>query len=48
MTPITYFKKDCLSINEGGTPINIHLRWKNNFGFYVYFFGFRFFYFRNK
>lgn len=46
--PLTYFKKDCLSIHEGGTPINIHLRWCNGVGFYIYFFGLRLYWFRSK
>jgi hypothetical protein len=35
----TYFKSWGFSINEGGTPINIHVQWKNRMYFYLYFFG---------
>ena len=39
MKGITYFKRWGLSINEGGTPFNIHIRWKPYFFIYIYFFG---------
>lgn len=39
MTGITYFRCWGFSINEGGTPINIHVQWRDRFGFYLYFFG---------
>ena len=43
---ITYLTKHAMSINEGGTPINIHLRWARGLGFYLYLFGFRLSWFR--
>lgn len=39
-TPITYFNKNRFSINEGGTPINIHMSWTKPIGFYIYLFGY--------
>ena len=41
MKPVTYFRNWGFSINEGGTPINLHIQWKNRIGFYIYFFGVR-------
>jgi hypothetical protein len=39
MTPITYFRSWGFSINEGGTPVNITMAWKDGLFFYLYFFG---------
>ena len=41
---ITYFCWWGFSINEGGTPVNIHISWFRSgywFFIYFYFFGFR-------
>ena len=48
MTPVTYFRKWGFSINEGRTPINIHIRWDYKFGFYLYFFGKRIYWFKGN
>jgi len=48
MKGITYFRPWGFSINEGGTPINICIQWTKNFGFYIYFFGLRFSWFKGK
>ena len=48
MKGLTYFRKWGFSINEGGTPINIHMQWKNKFGFYLYFFGKRIVFVKGK
>lgn len=41
--PLTYFKRWGFSINEGGTPVNLHAQWGTfcKLFVYVYFFGFR-------
>ena len=39
MNPVTYFRKWGFSINEGGTPINITMMWRDTLFFYMYFFG---------
>jgi hypothetical protein len=39
MKPVTYFKRWGFSINEGGTPFNIHMSWNKKFFMYMYFFG---------
>ena len=38
---ITYLTKNALSINEGGTPVNFHIRWRPYVGIYLYLFGLR-------
>ena len=39
---ITYLTRRGMSINEGGTPINIHINWGGAVrGIYVYLFGMR-------
>ena len=48
MKGLTYFRKWGFSINEGGTPINIHMQWNNKFGFYLYFFGKRIVFVKGK
>jgi len=42
----TYIAKWGLSYNEGGTPFNIHIRWKAPIGFYIYFYGRRLHWFK--
>ena len=42
MTCATYFRSWGFSINEGGTPINVTMAWKNKPFFYLYVFGKRF------
>ena len=48
MKGLTYFRSCGLSINEGGTPINIHIQWRNKIGFYIYFFGKRISWFKGE
>lgn len=38
---IYYLNKNGFSINEGGTPLNITVRWDGRFFIYVYLFGLR-------
>jgi hypothetical protein len=38
----TYVSWWGFSINEGGTPINIHMNWRDGLFVYLYFFGKRF------
>jgi len=45
MNGVSYFRKWGFSINEGGTPINIHIQWFRPwtwFFIYLYIFGKRF------
>ena len=37
--------KSGFSLNEGGRPANLHVRWKKPIGFYVNLFGFRIYWF---
>ena len=39
MNTVTYFRKWGFSINEGGTPVNITMMWRDRLFFYLYFFG---------
>lgn len=40
---ISYLTKNALSINEGGTPINFHLRWRPFKAIYLFILGKRWF-----
>ena len=48
MKPVTYLRAWGFSINEGGKPINIHAQWKDRWYFYLYFFGKRIVWIKEK